>query len=189
MRKPRFIKRGFSLLEVIIVCVMLVIVAAMALPRFIVVERQREEKAIGDVEDLMRMFAFRNAAGTQQIALHYEQASNEVSLWIMDLNPNNPEGARIWQQDRLSTPVELPEGMIIDEAMSDDSSMHDETWTITTHPDGSRPRIGVSLKGRNAAGLLLLETYSTVPVRADDEKALVRQPVDLDREGRSEERW
>mgnify|MGYP003339521676 CR=1 FL=1 len=59
----------------------------MAVPRFIVVERQREEKAITEVEDLLWMFAFRNSIGTQQLGLHYDKPAGMVSLWILDLNP------------------------------------------------------------------------------------------------------
>lgn len=90
-RTPRLSRRGFSLLEVIIVCIMMVIIGALAMPRFLAVERQREEKSIVEVEDLLRMFAFRNAVGTQQIGLHFDQSTREMSLWILDLNPKDPE--------------------------------------------------------------------------------------------------
>ncbi|MFZ4749203.1 MAG: type II secretion system protein [Phycisphaerales bacterium] len=188
-RKPRPSGRGFSLLEVVIVCAMLAIVAAMAMPRFLVVDRQREEKAISDVEDLLRMFAFRNSVGTQQIGLHYNQSEGEISLWILDLNPKDPEGPRVWQQDRLSSAIELPEQMTIVAASADETEMRDEIWTITSNPDGSRPRIAISLAGREAAGDLVLDTYSSVPVRTDKEGAVVRQAIDLDGEGRGLDRW
>lgn len=188
-REPRFRKRGFSLLEVIVVSTMLVIISVMAAPRFLVVTKQREEKAIAEVEDLLRMFAFRNGIGAQQIGLHYDQSRAEVSLWILDLNPKDPEGPRVWQQDRLSNVVELPEGMVVDGASSDDIEMRDEVWTITSYPDGSRPRIAVSLRGREATGVVVLDSYSNVPIRADSDEALARQPIDLDREGRSLDRW
>ncbi len=188
-RKPRPSGRGFSLLEVVIVCAMLAIVAAMAMPRFLVVDRQREEKAISDIEDLLRMFAFRNAVGTQQIGLHFNQQEGEVSLWILDLNPKDPEGPRVWQQDRLSSPVELPQNMTVIAASADETEMRDEIWTITSNPDGSRPRIAISLAGREAAGELVLDTYSSVPVRTDKEGAVIRQAIDLDGEGRGLDRW
>lgn len=182
-------QRGFSLLEIIIVCAVLVIVAGMAVPRFIVVERQREEKAILEVEDLLRMFAFRNAIATQQLGFHYDRTSGLVSLWILDLNPKDPEGPRVWQQDRLSPVVELPESMIIDGASADDAEVRDDMWTITSNPDGSRPRIEVSLVGREASGIVILENYSSVPVRADKDGKNTRAPIDLDREGRTLDPW
>ncbi|MEY4116702.1 MAG: hypothetical protein RLZZ116_30 [Planctomycetota bacterium] len=185
-RRP---KRGFSLLEIIVVSAVLVVVAAMAVPRFIVVERQREEKAITEIEDLMRMFAFRNAVGTQQIGLHYDKQAGEVSLWILDLNPKDPEGPRVWQQDRLSPVVDLPESMMIDEASTDDIGIREDMWTITSNPDGSRPRILISAKGRETSGVLVLENYSSVPVRADKDDSGILVPIDLDREGRTFEPW
>ncbi len=189
LRKPRVISRGFSLLEVIIVCIMLVIIGGLAMPQFLAVERQREEKAIVEVEDLLRMYAFRNAVGTQQIGLHFDQSARELTLWILDLNPQDPEGLRVWQQDRLSSAVELPEFMTVDGAASDDIEIREETWTITSNPDGSRPRIAVSLKGRAASGTLMLDSYSSVPVRVDRADTAIRMPVDLDNEGRALDRW
>ncbi|MCE2882635.1 MAG: type II secretion system GspH family protein, partial [Planctomycetaceae bacterium] len=138
---PRASARGFSLIEVVIVCVMLAMVAATVVPRFLVLQRQREEKSFIEIEDLLRMYAFRNAAGTQQIGLYFNRGTNEVSLWIYDLNPADPEGPRVWQQDRLSNPVELPEGVDISRAMADDTMLDRDEWNITTNPDGSRPRI------------------------------------------------
>jgi hypothetical protein len=35
----------------------------------------------------------------------------------------------------------------------------------------------------------VLDSYSNVPIRADSDEALARQPIDLDREGRSLDRW
>ena len=188
-REPRLIRRGFSLLEVVVVSILLAIISVMALPRFLAVAKQREEKAVAEVEDLLRMFAFRNGIGSQQIGLHYDEGRGEVSLWILDLNPKDPEGPRVWQQDRLSNVVELPEAMVVDGASADDIEMRDEMWTITSNPDGSRPRIAVSLKGRETSGVVVLENYSNVPLRADSDAALVRQPIDLDREGRALDPW
>lgn len=188
-RTPRPTGRGFSLIEVVIVCVMLTIVAATVVPRLIVVQRQREQKAALEVEDLLRMFAFRNAAGTQQIGLYYDRGAGEVSLWIKDLNPEDPTGPRIWQQDRLSNPVELPEGMEITSASADGEEMLDDTWNITTHPDGSRPRITLMLEGREEQAELVLEPYATVPARVGEPGVFVREAIDLDREGRGFDRW
>lgn len=188
-RKPRRPRRGFSLLEVIIVTVMLVLVGALAAPRFIVVQRKEEEKSIGDVEDLLRMFAFRNSIGAQQIGLHYDKDKAQVSLWILDLNPKNPTGPRVWQQDRLSSPVDLPASMVIDGAAADETEIRDDMWTITSHPDGSRPRIALSLKGRETSGMLVLNSYSSVPVRTDKQGTDAREPIDLDREGRTLDPW
>ncbi len=182
-------RRGFSLVEVIVVCVMLAILAATIVPRMVVVQRQREEKAVLDVEDLLRMYAFRNSAGTQQIGLYYDGSIREVSLWIYDLNPQNPEGPRIWQEDRLSNPVTLPDGMIIARATADGVDFYDERWTIPTHPDGGRPRIELELVGTEKLVTVSLDNYTTVPTRSDDPRAVDRSPIDLDGQGGTYDRW
>jgi len=171
------------------VCVMLTIVAAAVVPRLIVVQRQREQKAILEVEDLLRMYAFRNSVGTQQIGLYYDRAIGEVSLWIKDLDPRDPLGPRVWQQDRLSNPVELPEGMDIARATADGIEMIDDAWNIPTHPDGSRPSIVLEIAGREEQAELVLEPYATVPVRVGERGAFIREAIDLDREGRTFDTW
>lgn len=182
-------RRGFSLIELIVVSILIVVIGAITLPRMTSLERRREDKALLEVEDLLRMFAFRNSVGTQQIALHFDRSKNSLSLWILDLSADDPEGPRVWQQDRLSYPVELPESMTITEAASDDSVIRDEMWTIASNPDGSRPRIAVFVEGRNLSGEIALDSYSTVPVRLDKENAVRREPIDLDAEGRAFDRW
>lgn len=181
--------RGFSLIEVIVVCTMLAIIAVAVIPKVVVVQRQREEKAIVQVEDLLRMYAFRNASGMQQLALAYDRRNGELALWIKDLNPTDPDGPRIWQQDRLSTPVELPDGMWIDFAAADGAPMLDDAWSIATNPDGSRPRIELEVKGEEKAASLVLETYSAAPRRLDDPRAVIREAIDLDAAGGMFDRW
>ncbi|MFM7134996.1 MAG: hypothetical protein ACKO0W_11840, partial [Planctomycetota bacterium] len=149
----------------------------------------REQKAILEVEDLMRMYAFRNSVGTQQIGLYYDGAIGEVSLWIKDLDPRDPTGPRVWQQDRLSNPVELPEGMVISRALADGIEMIDDAWNIPTHPDGSRPSIAIEIEGREEKAELVLEPYATVPVRAGERGVFIREAIDLDREGRAFDAW
>ena len=183
------LRRGFSLLEIVIVSIMLAIMAATIVPKFTVAARQIEDKAILEVEDLLRMYAFRNGSGTQQIGLYYDKISGEVSLWIKDLDPANPEGPRVWQQDRLSSPVQLPDGMLIVEALVDGVSMRDENWNIPSHADGSRPRIELLIAGREKTAALVLETYTTVPVRVGEPGVVVREQVDLDDQGAAMEIW
>jgi prepilin-type N-terminal cleavage/methylation domain-containing protein len=52
-REPRLIRRGFSLLEVVVVSILLAIISVMALPRFLAVAKQREEKGhtVGAIHD------------------------------------------------------------------------------------------------------------------------------------------
>ena len=186
---PRRSRRGFSLLEMIVACSILVIVGTLALPRFLVVDSQREEKAVVAVEDLLRMFAFRNSAGLQQVSLHYTRENATLALWIMDLNPADPEGPRVWQQDRLSSAVELPEGLKIERALADGLPVTEDEWSIATNPDGSRPRIEISFAGKDSRAELVLETYSNSPIRADDPRTRARQPIDLDAEGGAYDPW
>jgi len=182
-------RRGFSLIELVVVSILIVILGAITVPRMVSLEKRQEDKALIEVEDLLRMFAFRNSVGTQQIALHYDRSRNALSLWILDLNPDDPEGPRTWQQDRLSYPVDLPESMVVTEAAADDAVLRDEIWTIASNPDGSRPRIALLVAGRNLTGEIVLDSYSTVPVRLDKDGAVVREPIDLDAEGREFDRW
>jgi type II secretory pathway pseudopilin PulG len=186
----RLFRRAFSIVEIVVVCAILAIVASAIVPKMIAVRSQREEKAVIAVSDLLRMYAFRNAAGVQQIGLYYDPSLGEVSLWIYDLNPEDPEGPRVWQPDRLSNVVELPEGMYIDRAAADEAEMSSsDAWNIPTHPDGSRPRIELDLVGLEKQLTIVLENYSSTPLRSDDPMSAARLPIDLDAQGSSLEAW
>jgi prepilin-type N-terminal cleavage/methylation domain-containing protein len=182
-------RRAFSLVEVIVVCALLAIVVATIVPRMVVVQSQRESKAVLEVEDLLRMYAFRNSAGTQQVGLSYNPGENALSLWIFDLNPEDPDGPRVWQEDRLSDVVQLPDGMVIARAEADGIELPDDVWNIPTHPDGSRPRIQLDLVGSEQQVSLLLESFGGTPIRSDDPIATIRAPRDLDAEGAAFDPW
>ena len=79
--------------------------------------------------------------------------------------------------------------MVVTEAAADDAVLRDEIWTIASNPDGSRPRIALLVAGKNLTGEIVLDSYSTVPVRLDKDGAVVREPIDLDAEGREFDRW
>ncbi|MFM7261219.1 MAG: prepilin-type N-terminal cleavage/methylation domain-containing protein [bacterium] len=183
-------RRAFSIIEVVVVCAILAVIAAAIVPKMISVRSHREEKAIVAIEDLLRMYAFRNSAGVQQVGLYYDPSVQELSLWIYDLNPENPEGSRVWQPDRLSNAVELPEGMTIDRASADEAEMpQSDPWNIPTHPDGSRPRITLDVIGVDKQLTITLENYSSTPLRSDDPWGVARAPVDLDAQGSTMEVW
>jgi len=188
--RARRFRRAFSIIEVVVVCAILAVIAAAIVPKMLSVRSHREEKAIVAIEDLLRMYAFRNAAGVQQVGLFYEPSVQELSLWIYDLNPENPEGPRVWQPDRLSNAVELPEGMAIDRASADEAEMpRSDPWNIPTHPDGSRPRITLDVIGLDKQLTITLENYSSTPIRSDDPWGVARSPVDLDAQGSTMEVW
>lgn len=186
----RRFRRAFSIIEIVVVCAILAVIAAAIVPKMIAVRSHREEKAVVAIEDLLRMYAFRNAAGVQQVGLYYDPSVQELSLWIYDLNPEDPEGPRIWQPDRLSNAVELPEGMWVERASADEAEMpQNDPWNIPTNPDGSRPRITLEVIGFEKQLTITLENYSSTPLRSDDPWGVARAPVDLDAQGSSMEVW
>jgi hypothetical protein len=90
----------------------------------------------------------------------------------------------------LSNVVELPEGMYIDRAAADEAEMSSsDAWNIPTHPDGSRPRIELDLVGLEKQLTIVLENYSSTPLRSDDPMSAARLPIDLDAQGSSLEAW
>ncbi|RLS65488.1 MAG: prepilin-type N-terminal cleavage/methylation domain-containing protein [Planctomycetota bacterium] len=186
--RSRASQRGFSLLEVMVVAALLALLAGMILPRMASVNRQRDETGIDSVADLLRMYAFRNSSMTQEIALWYDEESNVVSLWIKDIDAENPDGARIWHEDKLSMPVTLPTGMAITEALADGTVMTKSPWTIATRPDGSRPKIELRVQGETKESIIVLESWAVGPTRIELGEPS-RSAIDLDNEGRGLERW
>lgn len=187
-RPPR--RRGFSLLEALIVVAIIGLLAGLVVPRLGGMSR-REELLVADrVADLLTMFAFRAAAGTQPVAILHDPAQGRIELLIFDIDPADADNKVVWQPDRLSMPVLLPERMQIVDALEDRKDMPSGPWMIASRPGGERPRIGWRLVGDSIAVDMALEPHSLHAWRSDRAaETATRAPRDLDREGEERSPW
>ncbi|MFZ9690999.1 MAG: type II secretion system protein [Phycisphaerales bacterium] len=182
-------RRGFTLIEALLVVAVLAILAGLIVPRMGGITRRQETVAIDRVADLLTMFAFRSSAGKQPVGLMYDGRNRTFELLILDIDPTQQGDPVVWQPDRLSMPAPLPDGMELRFAREDLSTLPDTEWMIATKPGGERPRIELRLEGQAVEVDLLLEPYALAARRSDRQNVAVRERRDLDEEGLDRERW
>ena len=184
--------RGFSLIEVLVAMVILVILASIVAPRFGAARRSESMLAGDQIEDLLRMWAYRSSIGTQQVGI-WQKPDGFIAIQVRDTEGWEPTSGDVapWIDDRLSNAVRLPSSVEIIEVQQNYEVQPLGEWFIQTNPDRSRPQVSISLRdSSNAVTVVSLEPYSNAPVRYDaNTPAAIRQPIDLDAEGEETVSW
>jgi prepilin-type N-terminal cleavage/methylation domain-containing protein len=177
-------RAAFTLIEAIIVVAILAILASIVVPRFAAVRRSEDRLAADRMEDLMRMWAFRNSVMTQQVGIWRNPDNGLVTLMIRDIDPLRPDDPPVWQQDRLSMEFALPDSTAFVEVLIDGEPQDPAEWFVQSNADGSRPRFEVALEGPSGITRLWIEPFTSGVRRLDPSArdAAVRMPRDLDRE-------
>lgn len=187
------VARGFSLIEVLVAAVILGILIAIAVPRFATAKRSEAMLAGDQVEDLLRMWAYRASIGTQQVGIWQMPENGFISIMVRDTENWDPTSGEIapWVQDHLSNPVRLPGSVEIVEVQQNYEVQPLGEWFVQTNPDRSRPQVSITLRDEtNQIIVVSIEPYSNAPTRINGNTgAAVRQPVDLDAEGEDTTTW
>jgi prepilin-type N-terminal cleavage/methylation domain-containing protein len=183
--------KAFTLIELIVVVVILAITAVAVVPKFTGTLRQESSNAVDRVAELMRLFAYRQALGSQQVALWRDGADGRIHLIVKDTDPADPTSAPEWRADRFAAPVALPEGLELLEIRKDDQRVDPAEWTIASVPGGERPKVEIRLAGHGVDATVVLPPGSPSVVRVDADKPepFARAQIDLDQAGRSREPW
>jgi prepilin-type N-terminal cleavage/methylation domain-containing protein len=184
-------RRGFTLLELVIVASLLALVAALVVPRLAGMTRREADVAAERLAEILAMFAFRDTAGAQQTAIWMNPDSGCVELWNLESDPTRPSEPPQWRPDRFVQGFRLPVGVELTEVSRDGQRMVGDEWKILSAPGGSRPRIEMRLVAEGRDVTLLLEPSATAPVRFDNGSMLEggRVAIDLDETGRDREPW
>lgn len=185
------VRGGFTLIEMIVVVSILVLLAAIAVPRFMKNDRRVLQGATDEVADMLTVFAQREAVGQKPATLEYVASSHQLVLSVLDVDPDRPKEPPTWRVDVLARPLALPEDVEIRDVYVDGRMLRASDWTITTGPGQERPSLQINLQlGREQTSLVLLPTAIT-PRQPENEPAgvVVRQPIDLDSAGRTRQDW
>ena len=183
--------KAFTLIELIVVVVILAITAVAVVPRFTGTLRQESSNSVDRVAELLRLFAYRQSLGSQQVALWRDGTDGRIHLIVKDGDPEDPTAAPDWRPDRFAAPVALPEGLELVEIRKDDQRVDPAEWTIASVPGGERPKVEIHLVGHGVDATVVLPPGSPSVVRVDADKPepFARAQIDLDQAGRSREPW
>jgi type II secretory pathway pseudopilin PulG len=175
----------------IVVIVILGVMAAVIVPRFMGTARQEASVAADRVGELMRLFAYRQALSSQQVGLWRDGADGRMHLLVMDADPKDPSATPEWRSDRFASVVTLPSGVDVTDVRVNDQRQRNEEWLVASVPGGARPKIEIRVVGNGVDATLVLPAGSPSVVRIDEGQLapFVRTPIDLDRAGRDQEPW
>ncbi len=173
------------------VVVILAIAAIMVVPRFLGTARQEADIAVDRVGELMRLFAYRQALGSQQVAIWRDSSDGRIQLLVMDANPENPDAPREWRMDRFAAPVRLPDGVEVTDVLMNDQRMRTDEWLLASVPGSLRPKLEIRIAGHGVDATLVLLPGTASVARVDEgrEAPFVRVPIDLRQAGRDQEPW
>jgi len=184
-------RRGFTLIELIVVSALLAIVAALVVPRLTGMARREADVAAERLSELLSMFAFRDGSGSATCAIWLDPDTGCVALWTLESDPSQPAEAPEWVPDRHVQPVCLPQGVELAEVRMDGRPLDGSEWRILGSPSGERPEVYMRVIAEGMETELLLSPNASVPTRTDNGVARerARVPIDLDQSGMDREPW
>lgn len=183
--------RGFSLIEVIIVIMIIALFAGLILPRLSGLNRRSEQITVDRVADLLSAFSYRDSLASGSTAVEYSSSGGSLALLTLWVDPEDPDEPAIWSHDILAPMVRLPETMGL-RAYEDGELLAHGDWSILTRIDGTRPKIEIELIGESVNATIMLDPWAQAPSVVDElslERTLLSDAVDLDAIGQDKEPW
>ncbi len=185
-------RRGFTLLELLVVLVILALLFSMIVPRFAGTDRRALQLVSDQVADLLTMYAHRATLGQKPVGVGYDPERRAIMLLVIDIDLDRPDQPADWQVDRLVTPVKLPSTVDLFDARADGEPVDLALWPIANRPGKDRPTIEITLVGRDGeTTAVVLAPHAVAPRQIDPDEVgpAVRMPIDLDAAGRHREEW
>ena len=182
-------RRGFTLLELVVVATLMALVAAIVVPRLTGMARREGDVAAERVAELLSLFALRDNSGSVLSSIWMD--GDCMGLWTKRLEAGRPAEEVAWEPDALVQPVCMPRGVILEEVRSDGQLLPSGNWRIMGSPSGERPRIEMRLIADGFDSVLVLHPGAGVPTRIDNgvQREGAHAPIDLDQKGLDREPW
>jgi type II secretory pathway pseudopilin PulG len=182
------LRGAFTLFEMIVVMVVLIVLLGLSAPRIIGSERRQFEQAVNALSDLLIMYAQREAIGQKPIALYYNVLTHSIELRVLDMLEGDPSLAD-WRRDVAIPPVKLPDTVMVAEVLESGSALDSGEWVIYNTPGQPRPEIQITLQGNEGLATVVLPSFALAPYTLNESGGGGRMPVDLDGTGRNREDW
>jgi prepilin-type N-terminal cleavage/methylation domain-containing protein len=189
--KPGSRHRGFTIIEVVIVVLVLAVLAGVVIPRLGGVGRRTERLSVDRVSDLLAAFGYRDSLASGSSAIEYDATNHSLTLLILRRNPEQPEQPEIWMRDILAPVTNLPATVELS-AFEDGERLPNGDWSLLTNMDGTRPKIEMELLGENVHATVMLDPWAQTPTVVDENTqsdSKLTNAIDLDAVGQDKDPW
>jgi prepilin-type N-terminal cleavage/methylation domain-containing protein len=184
-------RRAFTLIEVIIVIMVIVLFAGMIVPRFFGLNKRAEQLVVDRVADIIGAFSYRDSLASGKAAIEYEHTTRRLMLLELEADPNSPDDPPVWKVDNLAPVVEIPDGIVL-RAFEDGDQFAEGSFSILARSDGTRPKIEIKVLGEDLTATILLDPWAQGPHIISDELGFgvdLPDAIDLDSTGQDREPW
>lgn len=183
---------GFTLIEVTVVVILIVIFATMLVPRMVGQQAREFQKACDEVADLLTMYAKRESISSSQIGLRYDENQRRLEVIVYDEEhrPGYPVRS-VWREDRHIRPVRLPDFAELIEFNANGELHNLAQWPFVSQPGQQRPTITLVLRGIDESRTFVLPSYAIAPrsFRESETVTGIYEQVDLNAIGRRRDDW
>ena len=180
---------GFTLVEVILVAVILVLLGTMVVPRMAGTAKSEFLVAVEGVSACLSTFAFQEATDERLVALSFDGTERQLNV----LQLRGDAATAEWRTAPMTPSVVLPPHISFAMVSIDGASMSPDDWFVSTQPSGSRPSIMLRLESdRGPSAEIALPPHALGPVvrrDGDPNAPTIREPADLDGMGADREAW
>ena len=183
-------RRGFTLIEVIIAAVLLVVLGTMLVPRMSGMARGELDVAIESVTTIVATFAFAEATDEKLVALSYSEENRRFDLFVLD---EDDAGEVDWRPLSLAPSLILPDQIAFTRVTVDGAAYDPNDWFVSSNPSGLRPDIRIRIESETGDGVevaLLPHGLGPVIIRdGDPDPPVLRERADLNEMGADREDW
>jgi prepilin-type N-terminal cleavage/methylation domain-containing protein len=181
--------RGFTLVELVLVVVVLAITAGLVLPRLVAPDRHEAEAVARSLRDAVSAAARRESLTSEPVALDYDSETGVLSvLTPVPREEGDWSRAIVWRPDPMTPPATVAPLELV-KALSDEVPLPAKRWRVVMEAADRRPALRLSLHAATGQSWTIdLPSDSAAASLAEGDNAPPTS-IDLDRSGMRDAAW